>query len=125
MGSSPSKKIEETLEASHTFQAAVDASYEECMILSQHIFPGLQAYQLLDAAERIYEKLTADEEEKEEDAVLLYKERWLPQPPTQVSDQTYILISEILDIPYEDDTSLSLYSNSMSRFVRYHLKTIM
>ncbi|KAG6546509.1 hypothetical protein Mapa_012058 [Marchantia paleacea] len=84
MGSSPSKKIEETLETSPTFQAAVDASYEECMILSQHMFPGLQAYQLLDAAERIYEKLTADEEEKEEDAVLQYKEKWLPQPPTQM-----------------------------------------
>lgn len=83
MGSTPSKKIEETLESSSTFQAAVYASFEECMILSQHMFPGLQAYQLLDAAERIYEKLTSEQEE--EDAVLIYKEKWLPQAPTQVT----------------------------------------
>ncbi|KAL3688586.1 hypothetical protein R1sor_014895 [Riccia sorocarpa] len=84
MGSTPSKKIEETLETSSTFQAAVDASYEECMILSQHMFPGLPAWQLLNAVQRIYEKLTAEEEEKDEDAVLMYKEKWLPQPPGQI-----------------------------------------
>lgn len=82
MGGTPSKKIEETLETSSAFQAAVDASYEECMILSQHKFPGLQAYQLHDAAVRVYEKLAAIEDD---DVVLKYKEKWLPQAPSQVA----------------------------------------
>lgn len=81
MGGTPSKKIEETLETSSPFQAAVDSSYEECMTLSQHRFSGLQAYQLLDAAIRVYEKLAALEDD---DVIVKYKEKWLPQAPSQV-----------------------------------------
>lgn len=80
MGGSPSKRIERNLSSSSAFQAAIEASFEECMILAQHSFPGLQAYQLLDASIRIYDKITLEEE----DIVSQYKERWLPNPPTQL-----------------------------------------
>jgi hypothetical protein len=81
MGGSPSKKIEETLETSSAFKSAVDASYEECLILSKHKVPGLQAYQLHDAAVRVYEKLCNVDDD---DVVSKYREKWLPQPPAQV-----------------------------------------
>jgi hypothetical protein len=80
MGQSPSKKIEGTLSTSSAFQAAICASFEECMILSQHSYPGLQVYQLLDASIRIYDKIIIDEDDK----VSRYKERWLPNPPSQL-----------------------------------------
>ncbi|XP_024400275.1 uncharacterized protein [Physcomitrium patens] len=79
MGQSPSKRVEETLSTSLSFHAAVDASFEECMALSQHAFPGLQLYQLLDASRRVYDKIPLPEE----DEVARYKQRWLPHRPTQ------------------------------------------
>ena len=86
MGQSPSKRIEETLSTSSAFQAAVHASFEECMTLSQHSFPGLQFYQLLDASRRIYDKIVMDED----DAVSRYKKRYLPQPPSQLQVHTAV-----------------------------------
>jgi hypothetical protein len=86
MGQSLSKRIEETLSTSSPFQAAVHASFEECMILSQHSFPGLQLYQLLDASNRIYDKIVIDED----DVISRYKERWLPQPPSQLQVDTTV-----------------------------------
>lgn len=50
------------------------------MILAQHAYPGLQIYQLKDASTRIYHKIVADAD----DVLSRYKERWLPQPPTQL-----------------------------------------
>ncbi|CAM6125976.1 unnamed protein product [Calypogeia fissa] len=81
MGGNPSKTIEERLETSAAFQAAVDSTYEECITLSPHKVPGLQAYQLHDAAMRVYEKLAAVEDD---DVISKYKEKWLPQPPSQL-----------------------------------------
>jgi hypothetical protein len=81
MGGSPSKRIEETLSTSASFQDAVQASFEEGMVLAQHVFPGLQAYQLLDASVRIYDSILVDED----DVVSRYKQRWLPHPPTQAN----------------------------------------
>jgi len=80
MGQSPSKRIEEILSTSSAFQTAIHASFEECMILAQHSFPGLQMYQLLNASTRIYDKIVADQD----DVLSRYKERWLPQPPSQL-----------------------------------------
>lgn len=79
MGGSPSKKIEEVLQNSSAFHAAVEASFEDCMGLAQHAFPGLQAYQLLDASSQVYVKMALDEG----DIASRYKERLLPHPPTQ------------------------------------------
>lgn len=81
MGGSPSKKIEEALESSSTFKAAVDASYNEAMILAQHKFPGIQAYQLLDTVVRVYEKLASIDDD---DVIVKYTEKWLPQAPSQL-----------------------------------------
>lgn len=50
------------------------------MILAQHSFPGLQIYQLLDASRRIYHKIVTDRD----DVLSRYKDRWLPQPPSQL-----------------------------------------
>lgn len=86
MGQSPSKRIEEILSTSPAFQSAVHASFEECMVLSQHSSPGLQLYQLFDASNRIYEKLAVDED----DVVSRYKQRWLPQRPSQLQVDTTV-----------------------------------
>jgi hypothetical protein len=79
MGGSPSKKIEDVLQNSSAFHAAVEESFEDCMGLAQHTFPGLQAYQLLDASSQVYVKMASDEG----DIASRYKERLLPHPPTQ------------------------------------------
>ncbi|KAJ7519023.1 hypothetical protein O6H91_20G019700 [Diphasiastrum complanatum] len=80
MGASASKKIEHALEKSSTFQKAVAISFEECVALSQHSFPGVCAYQLLDASTKIYEMISLEED----DSISQYREKWLPQPPSQV-----------------------------------------
>lgn len=81
MGQSPSKRIEEILSTSSLFLGATHASFEECMVLSQHSFPGLQIYQLLDASTRIYDKILIPDDS---DVVSRYKQRFLPLPPTQL-----------------------------------------
>lgn len=86
MGQSPSKRIEEILSTSSAFQTAIHASFEECMILSQHSFPGLQMYQLLDASRLIYDKIEGDQD----NVLSRYKTRYLPQPPSQLQVDSII-----------------------------------
>nr|ADE76042.1 unknown [Picea sitchensis] len=81
MGSSPSKRVEIELRNSPSFQSAVANTYEECMNLTQHAFPGPCLYQLLHASTSVYTLLLSS---SKDDPAAKIQQKWLPQPPTQL-----------------------------------------
>lgn len=81
MGSSPSKRLETELRDSPSFQSAITNTYEECMNLTQHAFPGPCLYQLLHASTSIYSLLLSS---SQDDPAAKIQQKWLPQPPTQL-----------------------------------------
>lgn len=83
MGGSASKKVEERLEGSPLFQAAVYTSFQECLAFSQHSVPGVLLYQLLHASHRIYHLLPTAHHQDDEDPASLIKHKWLPSLPSQ------------------------------------------
>ncbi|CAA6660318.1 unnamed protein product [Spirodela intermedia] len=74
MGINASKRVEKTLSSSPELDAACDAVYDDCLALTQHAFPGVRPYQLLDAAARLHAVLS--------DSLPLVR-RWVPSPPGQ------------------------------------------
>lgn len=81
MGVSPSKRVENDLINSPSFQSAMTNTYEECMNLTQHAFPGPCLYQLLHASTSVYTLLLSS---SKDDSASKIQQKWLPQPPTQI-----------------------------------------
>jgi len=81
MGLSPSKRVENDLRNSPSFQSAMTNTYEECMNLTQHAFPGPCLYQLLHASTSVYTLLLSS---SKDDSASKIQQKWLPQPPTQI-----------------------------------------
>lgn len=73
--------MENELRISPSFQSAIANSYEECMNLTQHSFPGPCLYQLLHASTSVYTLLLSS---SKDDSASKIQQKWLPQPPTQL-----------------------------------------
>ncbi|GLJ33573.1 hypothetical protein SUGI_0675070 [Cryptomeria japonica] len=85
MGQSPSKRAESVLKNSTSFKQATASAYNDCIALTQHAFQGVLLYQLHDACTKIYALLSVDPE----DPAASFRQKWLPEPPTQLQiDET-------------------------------------
>ncbi|KAA8527265.1 hypothetical protein F0562_034638 [Nyssa sinensis] len=74
MGLSASKRVSRTFQESPDFNSACESVYEECLSLTQHAFPGVRPYQLLNASDRLHHSLSTGH------ALII---KWVPTPPTR------------------------------------------
>ncbi|KAI4369215.1 hypothetical protein MLD38_017686 [Melastoma candidum] len=79
------RRVKSTLRSSPAFSDAVDTTYDHCLSLTNHAFPGVFPYQLHSAASHLHSLSPS----------LPLLRRWAPSPPSQ--DQVDSALSKLGD----------------------------
>ncbi|KAK9725150.1 hypothetical protein RND81_05G125400 [Saponaria officinalis] len=112
MGTSPSKRVQETLQNSTEFNSACSTTFTESLSLTQHTSQGIFPYQLLSASTHLHQSLSST-------CHLVHK--WVPSPPSHhLVDAAYHSLRRRRNYPLETldsgqfrDFAVELFANAV------------